>query len=137
MRLLAQILLPCHMFFWVRRFSINRENVYIQAEPVIFSTLFGDSRRIVYFCKKVHKIRLGIMRTIQTLVSPPLILGYKAFKIGPGHQNIDIIVPRNETLVADCSYQSAVCQGITYALLAAKRIHIFQNVGKRLLYFGM
>jgi hypothetical protein len=137
MCLLATVLFPIHAVLLGGRLPVHRKYIYVEAEPVILPSFPGNGGRIVDLCKKVDEIRLVILRAVKTLVPSPLVSGDETLEIGPGHKQVDIVIPRNESLVTNGANKSAVGEGITDAVLTAKGIHIFQNAGKRFLNLGM
>ena len=123
---------------WFGRSDINRENIKVQAETIDIATfaLNTDGADILDFGIALDELASVRVLHVQAAIRTTLAISRdKAFEIRPGHHQVDIVIPRNVTLMSDGTQQCAIGQRISQATLPAESIHILQNIQKDCMYF--
>ena len=70
--------------------------------------------------------RIGIVQ--KAIGSAVVVKRHETFKIRAGHHDINVVIPWDETFVADGSEQGAIGEGIADPLLPAEVVHIDQDI---------
>ena len=84
---------------------------------------------VVHLGEEVHERRLRLVGSVEHLVRTMLaVFRHEALKVRPRHEQVDIVVPGDEALVADCAEQGPVGKRITQAVFHAHRMENIQNI---------
>ena len=115
----------------IGRSCIDGEDIQVEAEAidVLALLLHADG-------PAVHDLgiagdesclrRIGVVqKSVGTTVA---IECQEPFKIRAGHHDINVVIPWDETFVADGSEQGAIGEGIADSLLPAEVVHIDQDI---------
>ena len=89
--------------------------------------------------ESTHEVFVFGAAVVKQVISMVLawICCYEALEIRPRHNDVHVIIPRNESSVPDCSKKGTESEGIAYAVLAAEGIHVgeyFQKNGMDIVY---
>ena len=113
------------------RLSVNREDVHIESEAVF--VLLELSPAVVNLRENVLVVFLGSIDPVDAAVAGVLFLsesGNETLEVRARHQQVYVIVPRDEALVAGGSDKCAVGHRVAYSVLSAERIDGLQYIEK-------
>ena len=101
-------------------------NVHEHAPVPVAAFFFHDGPDIVDL-RKVKRIILVGPAGKHLVIGVVVFLG-KPLVVGPGHPNVDVVVPGNVALVPHCAQQRTIGQIIPQPLLVAEALHVLQDV---------
>ena len=118
-------------------FSMTEKDMLAMA--IVFAPFFRDGGGVVHLCKEIDEIGVLVTGAVEAAESASVtaVAGHEAFEIRTRHQQVNVVVPWDETFVAHRAEERSVGEGITDAVAAAVRVHILENGQEMLLYLSV
>ena len=126
----------------VRRSAVNRENIYVDSEFIEILALEFVANGCRIFNLAVAKDAfalgcIGIVKGCKTASASGLREErQEVFEVLAGHHYIQVVVPGDESFMADCPEQGSVSERICYAVFAAEAVDLYEYVKKGKLEFA-
>ena len=114
------------------RLSVHGKDVHVQPELVRRHPPFDAYRPwIMDLGEEVDEVLFlapGVVKAAVGSGTVAAVRGREALEVRARHQYVHVVVPGDESLVADRSEQGAVCDGVAQTLPPAEGVHIREDV---------
>ena len=114
----------------IGRRPVDGENVQVQAEgeDILPFALDADGQGVFHLGESIDKPMAFLRASVQAAVTASAVVrGGEMFEIRTGHHDVDVVVPRDESLVAHGPEKRPVGKGIAQSVCAAEAVDILED----------